>query len=349
MNAAMPALPPWQQRVYAQAAAAIDAGRLGHGLLFCGPAQLGKRAVAERLAQRLLCQARLADGESCGQCRSCRLYLSRSQASPVELRPDETLAHPFGKPGHPDALLIGYEFNEKARPPRMRSEIVIEQIRALLEKLALTPQYGGAQVVIVDPADAINHAACNALLKTLEEPQPGRYLWLLSTEPARLPATIRSRCQKLEFRLPSRDEALAWLRQQGHAVQVATQALDAAHGHPGFADAWVRDGGLQLRREVTGDLAKLARGDGAIIEIAQRWAADEHTDLRLRFAADQALADAGVLTDPLRTRTLATWFDAANRTRALLRTTVRSDLAVAELLLAWREAASARHAGGDRG
>nr|MBA2237973.1 hypothetical protein [Lysobacter sp.] len=48
-------LAPWQQRVYDQAAAAIDAGKLGHGLLFCGPAQLGKRVVAERLAKRLLC------------------------------------------------------------------------------------------------------------------------------------------------------------------------------------------------------------------------------------------------------------------------------------------------------
>ena len=348
MRSVLPALAPWQQRVYDQAAASIDAGRLGHGLLFCGPRQLGKRAVAERLAQRLLCQARLADGEACGQCRSCGLYLSRSQAEPVELRPDESLAHPFGRTGHPDATFIGYEFNDKARPPKMRTEIVIEQIRALSEKLSLTPQYGGAQVVIVDPADAVNHAACNALLKTLEEPQPGRYLWLLSTEPARLPATIRSRCQKLEFRLPPREEALAWLRQQGHADKVATEALAAAHGHPGLADAWLRDGGLRLRREVDGDLDRLARGEGAMAEIAQRWVADEHADLRLRFAADHALAMASGLTDPLRTRRLGTWFDAVNRARSLLRTTVRSDLAVAELLLAWRDGVRDRHAGGDR-
>ena len=88
---------------------------------------------------------------------------------------------------------------------RLRTEIVIEQIRQLSEQLSLTPQYGGAQVVIIDPADAVNHAACNALLKTLEEPVPGRFLWLVSANPARLPATIRSRCQRLEFRLPPRD------------------------------------------------------------------------------------------------------------------------------------------------
>lgn len=335
----MIAFAPWQQRAYAQAAASIDAGHLGHGLLFCGPRQLGKRAVAERLAQRLLCHSRLADGEPCGQCRSCSLYLSRSQADPVELRPDETLAHPFGRPGHPDATFIGFAFNDKTR--KLRTEIVIEQIRALSEKLVLTPQYGGAQVVILDPADAINHAACNGLLKTLEEPHPGRYLWLLSAEPARLSATIRSRCQKLEFRLPPRAEALAWLRAQGHADDSALDALDAARGHPGLADSWLRDGGLALRREVAADLAKLARGGDAAVATAQRWVADEHADLRLRFAADIALDESssgqpGGLTDPARTRRLATWFDAANRIRDLLRTTVRSDLAVAELLLAWR-------------
>ena len=57
--------------------------------------------------------------------------------------------------------------------------------------------------------------------------------------------------------------------------------------------------------------------------------------LRLRHAADLALAEAGGLTDPVRMRKLAAWFDAANRTRDLLRTTVRADLAVVELLLAW--------------
>src|SRR5690606_30743930 len=177
---------------------------------------------------------------------------------------------------------------------------------------------------------------CNALLKTLEEPQPGRYLWLVAADPARLPATIRSRCQRLEFRLPPRDEAVAWLRTQGHADKTAAEALEAARGHPGLADAWLRDGGIELRREVSADLAKLARGDAAAVETAQRWAADEDAPLRLRHAADLALAEAAGLTDPARMRKLAQWFDAANRTRDLLRTTVRADLAIAELLLEWR-------------
>lgn len=298
-------LSPWQQRAFDRAAEALDGGRMGHALLVCGPAMLGKRAVVERLAARVLgagCEARTAALVAAGT--------------------------------HPDLHVVGLEPN---REGRLRSEIVIEQIRDLSEKLSLTPQFGGAVVAIIDPADALNAAAANALLKTLEEPQPGRYLWLVTANPSRLPATIRSRCQRLEFRLPPRTEALEWLRAQGHDAAAADEALDAARGHPGLADAWLRDGGLELRREVAEDLRRLRRGEVDAVTTAQRWAGDEQAPLRLAHAADLALAEASSgLTDPLRIRKLAQWFDAANRTRELLRTTVRADLAIVELLLAWR-------------
>ncbi|MBB1089029.1 DNA polymerase III subunit delta' [Lysobacter sp. SG-8] len=333
------ALAPWQQRVYDRVAAALDAGRLGHALLFCGPALLGKRVVAERLAQRVLCQHRAPGQDACGHCRACELFAQRHQLDPVETRPDGLPAHPFGRPGHPDAVFVGHVLNEKARPPKMRTEIVIEQIRQLSERLSLTPQYGTALVALLDPADAINTAAGNALLKTLEEPVSGRYLWLLSAQPGRLPATIRSRCQRIEFHLPPRDEAEAWLVGRGHDAGDACEALDAARGHPGLADAWLTGDGLALRREVAGDLAALGKGRASPAEVAQRWSADDGLALRLRHAADLALADASGLTDPAAASSLAEWFDKANRTRDLLRTTVRADLAVVELLLAWRKRA----------
>jgi DNA polymerase-3 subunit delta' len=311
MTASAP-LAPWQQRMYDRAAAAMDAGRLGHALLISGPAELGKRAVANRLAQRALCRTPDALGEPCGSCRGCELFAVGT---------------------HPDFTVVSFVMNKDNT--RLRTEVVIDQIRALSASMALTAQFGGAQVVIVDPADAVNPAGLNALLKTLEEPHPGRYLWLVSSDPSRLPATIRSRCQRLEFGLPPAAEARSWLLAQGHAPAAAAEALEAARGHPGLADAWLRDGTLALRREVTDDLASLARGTASAAATAQRWAADEHATLRLRFAAEHALAVASRLTDPARTRTLAGWFDAANRTRALLRTTVRADLAIAALLLAW--------------
>lgn len=332
-------LAPWQQRVYDGAVAALGSGRLGHGLLLCGPSRLGKREVAERLARRMLCTAPAGGGEPCGQCRSCRLLDSRSQAEPVEVRPDGSLAHPWGHPAHPDLLLVGYAVNHKVKPPRPRGEIVIDQIRELGEQMALTPQYGGAKVAIIDPAEAVNNAAANALLKTLEEPVPNRYLWLVAAEPARLPATIRSRCQKLEFRLPPHDEGRQWLLGQGHDPAAADEALRVSRGHPGQAHAWLEEGVLELRREVIEGLDGVAAGRVAPPLLAQAWTADDRADLRLRLAADLAVERAAAgLTDPARTRRLAEWFDRANRARDLLRSTVRADLVVVELLLAWRAA-----------
>jgi len=304
-------LAPWQQRVHDQALAALEGGRMGHALLFCGPAMLGKRRVAERLAGHLL---------GCGRdARAARLFAAGT---------------------HPDFSAVG--FIPTRDGSRLRTELVIEQVRELSERFSLTPQYGDTRVALVDPADALNNAAGNALLKTLEEPQPGRYLWLVTASPMRLPATIRSRCQRLEFRLPPRDEALAWLCGQGHDDKAAAEALDAARGHPGLAASWMRDGGMELRREVAADLGALARGELAPSEAARRWTAEgANAPLRLGHAADLVVARASGLTDPERTRRLAAWFDEANRTRDLLRTTVRADLAVAGLLLRWRELAAA--------
>src|SRR5690606_20065740 len=292
---------PWQQRAYQQALAALDAGRLAHGLLVCGPEGLGKRDLVEALAQYVLCRERVPQVGPCGHCRSCRLFGARSQRDPLEVRPDGSPAQPHGHSAHPDLILVGYEWRLKPTPARMRTEIVIDQMRALSERLEVSSD-SGARVAIIEPADAVNYNAWNAILKTLEEPLPGRYLWLVASSPSRLPATIRSRCQRLEMRLPPRDEALAWLHAQGHDVDTAQAALDAARGHPGLADAWLRDGGLALRKEVAADLARVARGESGPIETAQRWAADEDAALRLYHAADLALAEASGLTDPARIR-----------------------------------------------
>ncbi|QSX78244.1 DNA polymerase III subunit delta' [Agrilutibacter solisilvae] len=320
---------PWQQRVQASVHAALEAGRLGHALLFCGPAQLGKREVAQNLAQGLLCTARRDDGTPCDACRSCHLFRAGT---------------------HPDYQFVSFIPNKEGT--KLRTEIIIDQIREVSERLSLTPQYGGAQIAVIDPADAINHSASNALLKTLEEPVPGRYMWLVTAHPARLSATIRSRCQKLEFRLPPADEATAWLAAQGHKPAAASEALEAARGHPGLAHEWLSGGGMALRRDVAADLDKIARGTAAAADTAQRWAADEELELRLRHAADLALLEAGRLTEPTRARSLAAWFDHANRVRDLLRTTVRADLALVELLMAWRAADGAAKPGapgGNRG
>ncbi len=340
---------PWLLRIWATLAASLAAGRLGHALLFCGPPRLGKRQLAETLAQAVLCDSRAADGRACGRCRQCEAFARRYQMDPPETRPDGTPAHPFGHAGHPDARFVGFIANAKG--DRMRSEIAVEQVRDLGAWFALTPRQAAAQVALIDPADALNGASANALLKTLEEPMPGRFLLLVSAEPARLPSTIRSRCQRVELRVPPTDEALAWLLAQGVGRAAAEAALRASDGHPGLALDDIAAGRDALRAEVLSDLAALVRAPARAAGIAARWAESEPVE-RLRIAAgwvralgrsgpgglpDPALAASG-LTAPVDFSKLAEWFDEANRTRGLLDAPLRTDLLLTGLLLRWPSA-----------
>ena len=316
-------LAPWQQEVYARAVRALAEGKLGHALLFAGPPDLGKREVAETLATRLLCTQPRADGLPCGHCRGCRLAPAQANGlATTQL--------------HPDLQRVGLEPNDKG--DKLRSEITVDQVRRLGQWFALTPQFGGAQVALVDPADAMNNAAANALLKTLEEPAPGRYLMLVSSRPGRLPATIRSRCQRLEFRLPAAAEAQDWLAARGFQGKRLDAALAAARGNPGLAARWLREGGLELREGVRHQLEQVAAGRAAPVAVAQAWLGDEHGEARLRFAADLMLERASAA--PGAADRLGRLFDEFNRLRAQLGAPLRLDLVLAGLLLEWRNMAA---------
>ncbi|TAL73884.1 MAG: DNA polymerase III subunit delta' [Rhodanobacter sp.] len=308
--------PPWHADPWARLQARHTRGALPHALLFCGPAGLGKRGFVRRFARGLLCE-RPVDGAACGSCRTCRLLDAGT---------------------HPDLIEIGFALRKDGTP---RTEIIVDQIRELSARLAMSSQFGGWKVTVIDPADAMNTAAANALLKTLEEPAAQTLLMLLADAPWRLPQTIRSRCQRVEFALPPRAQALAWLEAQG--VTGAAAALDAALGNPGLAQAWSQSGALERRTGVRRDLAALASGRGEVAGVAAAWLADEPAQ-RLWFAA-QAAADERraraaqarpALGSVLADEALAQWYAAANRTRDRLRTTLRADLMLLELLVQWR-------------
>lgn len=342
-------LPVWQTQPLQRALSALAEGQLGHATLITGPEHLGQAALARALAQRLLCTTAHGDAPACGECRAC------TQTRAIAQRPQCTTAK-AGEPAcgqcrgciealasrHPDLRIVTLEINEKTE--KLRTEIAVEQIRKLSEWLALTSQHGGAQVVIIESADLLNRNAANALLKTLEEPAPGRYLLLATSRPHRLPATIRSRCQHIALRLPDHAAALDWLRAQGHDGDSAATALTAARGNPGVADRWLRDGTLETRKAVHAELLRIAKGALGPLELAALWAKDEQLSLRLALAADFAallssrLASGETVPTPQPDRQrLGQWFDQANACRELLSTTVRSDLALVPLLIAWRE------------
>jgi DNA polymerase-3 subunit delta' len=313
-------LQPWLADAWGRLAEALASGRLHHGLLFAAPPGLGKRALADAFAAAALCTQRGPDGLPCGACRSCVLVAAGS---------------------HPDLVRVSFELRDDGKP---RTELTVDQMRALGRRLAMSSQFGGWQVALVDPADRLNASAANALLKTLEEPASSTVIVLVADDPSRLPATIRSRCQRIDVRAPGRDEALAWLQAQHVDAARAAAALDASLGNPGRAREWSADATLALREACAVDLAALSRGRGTACEIADRWTADQPV-ARLWFAAalarDEACrlarAEAGAfgLTGRAEIPKLAAWFGRANRARDLLATTLRADLVLLDLLRDW--------------
>jgi DNA polymerase-3 subunit delta' len=310
-------LAPWHEENWRQLAERRARGTLPHALLLCGPQGLGKRAFAGAFAAALLCQQPRDDGGACGVCRTCLLIAAGS---------------------HPDLVRVGIELRDDGKP---RTEITIDQIRTLSARLALTAQFGGFQIAVIDPADQLNHAAANALLKTLEEPTPATVIVLVADHPARLSATIRSRCQRLEFRNPPRAQAQQWLTAQGADGKSADLALAAAAGNPGLALAWIKSGGLALRDEVANDMRGLCAGKSSAVEVANRWS-KEDAEARLWFAAvlagdeAQAIARGGAgplsLTPRPDFTKLSAWFEQANRVRAQLRSPLRPELLLLEVL-----------------
>jgi DNA polymerase III subunit delta' len=308
--------PPWHAEHWARLQARRQRQALPHALVMSGPRGLGKRDFLRRFVRGLLCQ-HPQDGDACGTCRSCLLFDAGT---------------------HPDYVSLSYGLRKDGV---QRSEIVVDQIRELSARLATASQFGGWQIASIDPADAMNTAAANALLKTLEEPATQTMLILVADEPWRMPATIRSRCQRIEFTLPDEAQSLRWLQQIG--VRDAPAALAAASGNPGLARIWSEEGSLAQRQEVRKDLAALAAGRGDAMEMGRRWL-DNAPEQRLWFAA-QAVADemrarastqSGPLSSAFDAEQLGAWYDAANRTREALRGPLRGDLLLLELLGRWR-------------
>jgi DNA polymerase III subunit delta' len=158
----------------------------------------------------------------------------------------------------------------------------VDQIRELARQLTLSSYEGRGTVVVLQPADALNRNAANALLKTLEEPRTDAHLILLTTAPSLLPATIRSRCQRLTVPAPDREATLAWLNHSKPAHRADWPAVLDVVGIAPLA-ALEADVGrlLSLRDDVLRTLATAAQGRLDVIRTAESWAKD---DLPLRLA-----------------------------------------------------------------
>lgn len=236
---------PWLEPIWDRLCAARTADRLPHALLIAGPRGVGKRQLAGQLARALLCGDPDTRGHACGRCVDCRLAVAGS---------------------HPDLQRVVPD------PESKSGEIGIEPIRDLAERTSLTPSRSARKLVLIDPADRLNGAAANALLKTLEEPAGAALLCLIAEQPGRLPATIRSRCQWLKVPIPAQAEAMAWLSlRMGLEPAEAAARLRLAYGAPLRALTQVDAAFLEQRRTLFISLLGIASGERDPVGEAGAW------------------------------------------------------------------------------
>lgn len=225
---------PWQNEAWTRLQQMR--ARLPHAILLQGPPGIGKLALAEQFAQSLLCESPAADGFACGACPSCGWFTQYSHPDYRRIRPealeDELADDEGGEEG---------ETKKSGKSSKTPSkEIKIEQVRHLGDWINVSTHRQGKRVVLLYPAEALNTASANALLKTLEEPPPDTVFLLVSHAPDSLLPTIVSRCHRFSLAIPPREQALAWLKdnqasdaeawlaEQGGAPLAALQAAQAA-------------------------------------------------------------------------------------------------------------------------
>jgi DNA polymerase-3 subunit delta' len=250
---------------------AVASGHPAHAWLFAGQEGLGKRTTALQYAAALNC---VSASKPCGECKPCR---------------DTLAGH------HPDVEMVGVgslcdesEHKDHADSRWLR----ICQVRRVSRVLSIAPYIsGGRRVAVIDNADTMAAEAANAFLKTLEEPPEGSVIILLAERPERLPETVLSRCQRLDFRPVDRGTLHDALIARGADEATADAITATAGGRAGWALRAMEDPAmLDERGRVLEDAVRMAHA-GRVARFA--WAKDAAgrgaDDARERYLRELAI------------------------------------------------------------
>lgn len=258
---------------------AADRDRVPHAWMFTGPDGVGKRTMALAFLSYLVCRDR-RDGDSCGQCRPCRLVADGVFADLQVLVPDK-----------------GY--------------IKFDPLREAMPRLFYPPLTGPWKCLLVDDAHTLTPEAANAALKTLEEPPAMVMFVLITPSPDLLPRTVLSRCFEVPFGPVPTDDVVAFLASRGRTGPDAVSAAALSRGSPGRALQFLDSPVLAERTGFLTCFLDLAEGDA---DPRLRFADDvgsskeEASDRMLlveSLARDVLRASSGLPDDTLSNRDLA--------------------------------------------
>ena len=218
----------WLTPVRSEWKKSLDAERFPNSVIVNAPEGLGVDALISQLTDALMCTN--YESEACGFCHSCELMKSGS---------------------HPDFHVIS--------PEKEGKSITVDQVRASNRWAQESSQLGGLRVILLEPAEAMNESASNALLKTLEEPS-SQCIFILSTRNSnRLMPTIISRCQQFNVVSPQLEAGSAWLDGEvGKAVPPYILALN--DNAPLKAKAMFEEGGVEASEKVFDGFVNIVKG-----------------------------------------------------------------------------------------
>ena len=287
--------------------------RVPHAVLLAGPAGVGKRAAAAWIVAR-------------------RMGLPTTTTLPQ---------YPFERPECPDAHWL--------EAPEGKAAIGIEQIRSLVSELSLTSYLGAGKAAVIEPANAMTTNAANSLLKTLEEPPGDTIIILIVDRTGHLPATIFSRCQRIDFAAPAESDGLAWLEALQHNSDWA-EALRVAGGAPLKALITVEQ--IATSTGIGRDFAAVAAGKASPIEVAARWSKIEpafvldwlaqQLQIAIQATSGGRSGPAGLVIGEsvlrrMDTRNLFCYLDIINRLRGQAAGSYNVQLSFESLLIDWSE------------
>lgn len=224
----------WLVNAFSQLQKSVRANKLAHGQLIVAPENSGKQRFANTVAKSILCELSKQElNIACGHCKSCLLINANS---------------------HPDLTIIDRLIDNKGK---QKNTIGIDQIRQLSSKLLDKPQLSGWRVAIVTSVEKMTRGAFNAILKTLEEPGDNTLILMLSNSLQQVPATIRSRCQPINFKL-SEQLLVPWLISQSQCQeQQAKEALNQCLYAPFAALEFIQSGAAGKNQQFFDDMDKI--------------------------------------------------------------------------------------------
>lgn len=300
----------WHSEFASNWLAAAEQGRLPHAVMLTGPVGVGKRAAAAWIATQKL-----------------------------GIGADSIPQYPYIRPLHADLRWL--------EPPEDKTGILIDQIRALVDDFSLTSYEGHGKVAVIEPANAMTNNAANSLLKTLEEPPGDALLILVADRTGRLPATIFSRCQRIQFQVPAENVGLAWLDRL-HPGGRWAEPLGLAGLAPIAAIACAEQ--MDTSSAMARDFTALASGQASPLDIAEVWAKIDPPFVFEWLARNvQAVARAAVGGSPrvqglgisdsvlqrMDSRNLFCYLDIINRLRGQAKGSYNVQLTLEGLLIDW--------------